>query len=337
MSGIEIPPDDASTLDSLVGPMLDDVLWPVKGIIEKAYRIGVACERRRQGVATHAEPSVCETREMGNAERKAGADSAAPSAEGARRGEAKGQAQTSSGGEPGPGERADQEPLQGLQHVTEGLDALRRLVTFGASTTDRPSEAPRRAVLRSDPYYGLLTNAPMYRVHLQCGHFFDHDMELTGGTHPCSACPRPNEARTPDYATCDACPGRRFPPDAERCPGCGDQHKLAYGYLRPDKAQPIKSELFPLAVRIEKGRQKYPNGCTVLSLIDEAGEVAHAVNKYEPAERIREELLDVAAVAMRLYFGEIDRGLEIDGLEQKRIADKVRTETPTSEKGTENR
>lgn len=77
-------------------------------------------------------------------------------------------------------------------------------------------------------------------------------------------------------------------------------------------------ELAPLAQRIAKGRAKYANGCTILSLIDEAGEVAHAVNKYESADRIRDELLDVAAVAMRLYFGEIDRGLEMDGLVQRR-------------------
>lgn len=84
-------------------------------------------------------------------------------------------------------------------------------------------------------------------------------------------------------------------------------------------------ELSPLARRIEKGRAKYANGCTVLSLIDETGEVAHAVNKYESEDRIRDELLDVAAVAMRLYFGEIDRGLEIDGLVQRRAAAKEGT------------
>lgn len=79
-------------------------------------------------------------------------------------------------------------------------------------------------------------------------------------------------------------------------------------------------ELNALAARIAKGRAKYPNGCTVLSLLDECGEVAHAVNKYESADRVREELLDVAAVAMRLYLGEVDRGLEMDGLVQRRVA-----------------
>lgn len=80
----------------------------------------------------------------------------------------------------------------------------------------------------------------------------------------------------------------------------------------------VPDELEPLRLRIAKGRAKYPNGCTLTSLQDEAGEVVHAVNKYEPAERVRDELLDVAGVAMRLYLGEIDRGLQIDGLVQVR-------------------
>lgn len=77
-------------------------------------------------------------------------------------------------------------------------------------------------------------------------------------------------------------------------------------------------ELAPLAVRLAMGRAKYPRGATVLSLLDEAGEVAHAVNKYETSERIREELLDVAVVAMRLYLGEIDTELQVEGLFQRR-------------------
>jgi len=80
----------------------------------------------------------------------------------------------------------------------------------------------------------------------------------------------------------------------------------------------LSVDLVLLAERIEKGRVKYPEGCTALSLFDEAGEVAHALNKREPVDRVRAELLDVAVVAMRLYFGEIDRGLEIDGLVQRR-------------------
>lgn len=107
------------------------------------------------------------------------------------------------------------------------------------------------------------------------------------------------------------------------CDGCGgpeneEQKRRLFDALRALPGQPNVEELGPLAARIAKGRKKYANGCTVLSLLDEAGEVAHAVNKYESAERIREELLDVAAVAMRLYFGEIDTGLAIDGLVQRR-------------------
>lgn len=61
-----------------------------------------------------------------------------------------------------------------------------------------------------------------------------------------------------------------------------------------------------LAKRMAKGREKYPLGCTVASLLDEAGEFTHAVNKEEGRVRLRDELLDVAAVAMRLYLGEVD-------------------------------
>lgn len=78
------------------------------------------------------------------------------------------------------------------------------------------------------------------------------------------------------------------------------------------------AELRPLATRLAKSRAKYPNGATIMSLLDEAGEVAHAVNKYEPADRVREELLDVACVAMRLYAGEVDEGIAMDGLVQVR-------------------
>lgn len=76
-------------------------------------------------------------------------------------------------------------------------------------------------------------------------------------------------------------------------------------------------ELAPLVARIAKGRAKYPEGCTFLSLVDEAGEVAHAINKREHIERARDELLDVAAVAMRLYLGEVDIDSVLEGLVQR--------------------
>lgn len=78
-------------------------------------------------------------------------------------------------------------------------------------------------------------------------------------------------------------------------------------------------ELDPLVARMDKGRAKYPDGCTALSLLDEAGEFAHAINKRESLGRVRDELLDVAAVAMRLYLGEVDTSRIIDGLVQRRV------------------
>lgn len=62
--------------------------------------------------------------------------------------------------------------------------------------------------------------------------------------------------------------------------------------------------LIELAWAIERGREKYPEGCTALSLFDEVGEVAHAINKGESEKRVRDELMDVAVVAMRLWLGE---------------------------------
>lgn len=78
-----------------------------------------------------------------------------------------------------------------------------------------------------------------------------------------------------------------------------------------------------LLLRMAKGRAKYPNGPTLLSLDDEVGEVKRAINKREGIERARDELLDVAAVAMRLYLGEVDIdnvvvGLGYEKLEKKR-------------------
>ena len=74
-----------------------------------------------------------------------------------------------------------------------------------------------------------------------------------------------------------------------------------------------------LFARIATGRDRYPRGCTILSLLDEAGEVAHAVNKGESVDRVRDELLDVAAVAMRLYIGEVDADLVTLGFAQARV------------------
>lgn len=70
----------------------------------------------------------------------------------------------------------------------------------------------------------------------------------------------------------------------------------------------IALDMHPLAdllVALQKGRAKYPQGVTVLSVADEAGEVVHAANKREPWQRVREEALDTAVVALRLYLGEV--------------------------------
>lgn len=87
---------------------------------------------------------------------------------------------------------------------------------------------------------------------------------------------------------------------------------------RAEEEETKDDELAPLRARMAKGRAKYPNGCTAMSLVDEAGEVAHAINKGESFERVRDELLDVAGVAMRLYLGEVDAENVLEGLVQRR-------------------
>jgi NTP pyrophosphatase (non-canonical NTP hydrolase) len=65
-------------------------------------------------------------------------------------------------------------------------------------------------------------------------------------------------------------------------------------------------ELAPLAEAIGRARAKHPKGPSPLrSLIEEVGEVASAMRRESP-ERVREELLDVAVVAVRLHAGEVD-------------------------------
>lgn len=67
-----------------------------------------------------------------------------------------------------------------------------------------------------------------------------------------------------------------------------------------------RGELTPLAEAIAIARTKHPGGSDLTSLLSEAGEVARAMYSETP-ERVREELIDVAVVAMRLYFGEIKK------------------------------
>lgn len=69
---------------------------------------------------------------------------------------------------------------------------------------------------------------------------------------------------------------------------------------------------WPLAARLVHAREKHPKGPTFVSLIGEVGEVANVALKErakhpETADtRRRDELLDVAVVAWRLYLGEED-------------------------------
>jgi hypothetical protein len=62
----------------------------------------------------------------------------------------------------------------------------------------------------------------------------------------------------------------------------------------------IALDMHPLAdllVALQKGRAKYPAGVTLLSVLDEAGELAHAANKGESEERQRAEALDTARIS----------------------------------------
>lgn len=135
---------------------------------------------------------------------------------------------------------------------------------------------------------------------------------------------RPEAQRTANPSrSCRACDQYRTDvgelPDAlPLCLQCAKAWRMGYRCAEDAASLDGEDELAPLRARMEKGRAKYPNGCTVTSLQDEVGEVVHAINKYESEERVRDELLDVAGVAMRLYLGEIDRGLTIDGLVQRR-------------------
>lgn len=59
----------------------------------------------------------------------------------------------------------------------------------------------------------------------------------------------------------------------------------------------------PLASALQRARQLHPEGASMNALVEEVGEVARA-RRRETHERVREELLDVAVVALRLYLGE---------------------------------
>jgi len=62
-------------------------------------------------------------------------------------------------------------------------------------------------------------------------------------------------------------------------------------------------EIDALVVALARGRSLHPKGCYVYALVEEVGEVARAIRR-EGLARVREELLDTAVVAMRLFLGE---------------------------------
>lgn len=76
---------------------------------------------------------------------------------------------------------------------------------------------------------------------------------------------------------------------------------------------PIMQELAVLGAAIVRARGLHPAGCALRHLVSEVGEVAHAMcigdvgiggDVAKREERIREELLDVAVVAMRMALGD---------------------------------
>ncbi len=55
--------------------------------------------------------------------------------------------------------------------------------------------------------------------------------------------------------------------------------------------------------RLAIGREKHPKGSALHHLVEEVGEVCRAMRRETP-ERVKDELLDVAVVAFRMYLGE---------------------------------
>lgn len=68
---------------------------------------------------------------------------------------------------------------------------------------------------------------------------------------------------------------------------------------------PIMQQLAPLGASILRARGLHPRGVDgIRSLAEEVGEVANAMRRETP-ERVREELIDVATVAMRWAIGDV--------------------------------
>lgn len=78
----------------------------------------------------------------------------------------------------------------------------------------------------------------------------------------------------------------------------------------------LKQDWEPLFRAIKQERAKSPDGCTVLSLLGEVSKIAYAISEGWPKERVREQLLTLGAMVMRLYFGDVDDRRVICALEQ---------------------
>jgi hypothetical protein len=62
-----------------------------------------------------------------------------------------------------------------------------------------------------------------------------------------------------------------------------------------------------LVAGLVRAREKHPNGANMYALMEEVGEVCRALRR-EGGDRVSEELMDVAVVAMRIWVGEVDVG-----------------------------
>lgn len=69
-----------------------------------------------------------------------------------------------------------------------------------------------------------------------------------------------------------------------------------------------RGELDVLVPALAAARLKHPRGSKFADLAEEVGEVARAMRR-EGLERVREELLDVAVVALRMHLGELSAPL----------------------------
>lgn len=70
----------------------------------------------------------------------------------------------------------------------------------------------------------------------------------------------------------------------------------------------LMARLLEVAWGIERARKLHPEGCSVLALVEEVGEVSRALAR-EDEDRLRSEIVDVAIVACRLLLGDLDERL----------------------------